>query len=189
MQSARKVQSEEARSHLHLAHQRVMSVAALQRQLAASKVGDVELRPYLTALCESIGASMIRDHNQLSLDTTVDDTVTSADVSMSLGLIVTELVINALKHAFPEDRSGKIKVDYHSHGPNWTLSVTDDGVGMPSDAASVKPGLGTSIVQALSAQLHGVIKVSDVHPGTAVYVTHTQLVVVANDAAPVDRAI
>ena len=86
---------------------------------------------------------MIRDHNQLSLDVTVDDTVTGADVSVSLGLIVTELVINALKHAFPEDRGGKIKVDYHSHGPNWALSVADNGVGMPTGAASAKPGLGT----------------------------------------------
>jgi two-component sensor histidine kinase len=189
MQSARKVQSEEARSHLHEAHQRVISVASLQHQLAASKVGDVELRPYLTSLCESIGASMIRDHSQLSLDVTVDDTIANADVSVSLGLIVTELVINALKHAFPEDRSGKIGVDYHSHGPNWTLSVTDNGIGMPTDAASAKPGLGTSIVKALSAQLHGVIKVGDANPGTAVSVAHTQLAIVANDAIMADRAV
>jgi two-component system, sensor histidine kinase PdtaS len=60
---------------------------------------------------------------------------------------------------------------------------------MSTDAASVKPGLGTSIVKALSAQLHGIIKVSEVHPGTAVYVTHTQLAVVANDAIPADRAV
>jgi two-component sensor histidine kinase len=183
------VQSEEARSHLHEAHQRVMSVASLQHQLAASQVGDVELLPYLTSLCESIGASMIRDHNQLSLGVTVDNTVTKADDSVSLGLIVTELVINALKHAFPDDRNGKIKVDYHSRGPNWILSVTDDGIGMPTDATIAKPGLGTSIIQALSAQLHAAIKVSDVHPGTAVYVTHTQIAVVANDATPADRAV
>ncbi len=141
MQSARKVQSDETRTHLYDAHQRVMSVATLQQQLVASSVADVELRPYFTALCESIGASMIRDHNQLSLDVSVDESSTSADVSVSLGLIVTELVINALKHAFPGDRSGKIKVDYRSQGPNWTLSVTDDGIGMPSDAAGAKPGL------------------------------------------------
>jgi two-component system, sensor histidine kinase PdtaS len=186
MQSARKVSSEETRGHLYDAHQRVMSVASLQQQLAASSVGDVKLRPYFSALCESIGASMIRDHDQLSLDVSVDDSVTAADDSVSLGLIVTELVINALKHAFPDDRGGQIKVDYHSHGPNWTLSVSDNGVGMPG-VASVKPGLGTSIVHALSAQLHGVIRVSDANPGTTVSVIHTQLAVIqgANDALPV----
>jgi len=188
MQSARNVQSDETRSHLHDAHQRVMSVAAMQRQLAATSAEQVELRPYFNTLCETIGASMIRDHNQLSLDVSVDDSVTSADVSVSLGLIVTELVINALKHAFPDERSGKITVDYHSHGPNWTLSVSDNGVGMPADAANAKPGLGTSIIHALTQQLHAVVRVADGKPGTAVSVLHTQLAIVSG-AVPVERAV
>ena len=135
MQSARKVQSEETRTHLYDAHQRVMSVAALQQQLAVSRLGDVEIRPYLVALCESIGASMIRDHDQIALAVQSDDSITTADTSVSLGLIVTELVINALKHAFPGNRGGRILVDYRGRGPNWTLSVSDDGVGMPDDPA------------------------------------------------------
>ena len=57
MQSARRVQSQEARGHLQDAHHRVMSIAAVQRQLAASSLGDVVLRPYLVQLCESLGAS------------------------------------------------------------------------------------------------------------------------------------
>ena len=185
MQSARKVQSVETRTHLFDAHQRVMSVAALQQQLASSSTSDVKLRPYFTALCESIGASMIRDHNQLSLDVAVDESTTTADVSVSLGLIVTELVINALKHAFPGDRNGKIKVNYNSHGPNWTLSVTDNGIGMPHDVALAKPGLGTSIVQALTKQLDASIKVTDAAPGTAVSVAHTQIAIVQG-AKPIE---
>jgi two-component system, sensor histidine kinase PdtaS len=178
MQSARKVQSEETRSHLQNAHHRVMSVASMQKQLASDSVADVELRPYLAALCNSIGASMIQDHNQLSLNVSVDESVTKADVSVSLGLIVTELVINALKHAFPGDRSGKINVHYHSRGPNWTLTVGDDGIGMPDEAANVKPGLGSSIVQALTNQLGAHIKVTDAHPGTLVTIAHTHIAVV-----------
>lgn len=185
MQSARKVQSEETRTHLIDAHQRVMSVAALQKHLAASKAGDVELRPYFTTLCESIGASMIRDHNQMSLDVTVDDSVTSADVSVSLGLIVTELVINALKHAFPGDRSGgRIKVGYHSNGADWTLSVIDNGVGMPTGPAAAKPGLGTNIVQALTQQLEAQVEIDDAKPGTAVSVVHTAII-----AAQIAKAV
>ena len=132
---------------------------------------------------------MIRDHNQLSLDVNIDDCITPADVSVSLGLIVTELVINSLKHAFPESRRGIIKVNYHAHGPNWTLSVSDNGIGMPRDIASAKPGLGTNIVQALTAQLHGVIKISDANPGTVVSVAHTQIAAVANDPTLGMRAV
>ena len=119
---------------------------------------------------------MIRDHNQLSLDVSVDGSITTADVSVSLGLIVTELVINALKHAFPNDRKGKIKVDYRSLGPTWTLSVTDDGVGMPADGAIAKAGLGTSIIQALAMQLHASIDVIDTKPGTTVSVSNIKAV-------------
>jgi two-component sensor histidine kinase len=182
MQNARKVQSDESRIHLVDAHQRVMSVAALQKQLATSGKGNVELRPYFTALCQSIGASMIRDYDQLTLDVHTDDSVTTADTSVSLGLIVTELVINALKHAFSHNRGGKILVDYHSQGPNWTLSVSDNGVGMPSPS-SAKAGLGTTIVQALARQLGATVSVANANPGTRVSVAHAYVPILVGRAA------
>jgi two-component sensor histidine kinase len=181
MQSARNVQSEETRAYLHDAHSRVMSIATLQKQLAATRLGDVELRPYFTQLCESLGASMIRDHDHQTIEVHTDDSAVKADVSVSLGLIVTELVINALKHAFPGGRGGKIRVDYLSHGPNWTLSVGDDGAGMPDDLASATPGLGTSIVEALAKQLHARVHVAGARPGTVVSVIHTQITVVEEE--------
>ncbi len=189
LQSARKVQSDETRVHLHDAHHRVMSVAAVQRQLAASTHGDVELKPYFTQLCSSIGASMIADHTKLTLDVTVDGSIVPADVSVSLGLIVTELVINALKHAFPDNRSGKIAVDYHAHGSNWTLIVADDGIGMPTGDVKAKPGLGTSIVEALARQLHARVVMPDKGPGTQVHIVHTHIAVVADNDLQADRAI
>lgn len=172
LQSAKRVESDETRTHLYEAHQRVMSVAAVQKQLAATTLGDVALRGYFTELCESIGASMIRDHDQLKLQVTADDSLATADVSVSLGLIVTELVINALKHAFPGRREGKISVDYRADGADWTLSVGDDGVGLPADPASAKSGLGTSIVAALAQQLQAGVHVSDSHPGHKVSIVH-----------------
>jgi two-component system, sensor histidine kinase PdtaS len=176
LQSARRVQSDETRGHLYDAHQRVMSVAALQRQLAVSRLGDVELRSYFTELCQSIGASMIRNHNQLSLEVRSDEAVTTPDISMGLGLIVTELVINALKHAFPGRRKGKIMVDYQARGAAWTLSVSDNGVGMPKDPESAKSGLGTSIIQALAKQLNAQVEITQANPATTVSIVHRQIV-------------
>ncbi len=172
MQSARRVQSSETRGHLQDAHSRVMSIASVQRQLVVSKVGEVELRAYFNQLCESLGASMIENHDQLSIEVSTDDSLTSPDASVSLGLIVTELVINALKHAFPDNRRGQIKVDYHAQGKAWTLSVKDDGVGIHKDPAATKPGLGTSIVTALAAQLQAVVNITDAGPGTMVSIVH-----------------
>lgn len=172
LQSARKVQSEETRSHLKSAHSRVMSIAAVQQQLAATNAGMVELRSYFEQLCKSLGASMIHDPDQLSIVVNVDKTSTEANVSVSLGLVVTELVINALKHAFPNERKGTITVDYHATGKDWTLQVGDDGVGMPENSDDAKPGLGTGIVEALSNQLEADITVSDAKPGTRVSISH-----------------
>ena len=183
MQSAKRVQSDETRGHLRDAHSRVMSIATVQQQLATSRIGEVELRGYFTQLCQSLGASMIHDHNQLSLAVTADDSSVKADISVSLGLIVTELVINALKHAFPEERSGKILVDYQSRGEDWKLSVSDDGVGTPEKMADAKPGLGTSIVEALANQLAATVETEGGHPGTIVSVVHTAAMG-ADDADP-----
>ena len=180
LQSAKKTTSEETRINLRDAHSRVMSVAALQQQLAASRLGAVELEPYFTQLCKSIAASMIHDPTRLKLTVEADESSTDANVSVSLGLVVTELVINALKHAFPGGRSGMIVVAYRSHGPNWTLSIKDDGVGMPRDAASATPGLGTSIVEALARQLKARIQVESGSHGTLVSVIHSQLAAVEN---------
>ena len=173
MQSARLVQSEETRTHLLSAHSRVMSIAAVQQQLAASRLGDVQLRPYFEQLCKSLGASMIGDPKELSIEVTVDESINKADVSVSLGLIVTELVTNALKHAFPGHRHGKIIVDYHANIDNWSMSVSDNGVGVPSDPVSSKPGLGTVIVEAMAKQLGAEFTITDCKPGTKASVIGT----------------
>ncbi|WP_233503547.1 sensor histidine kinase [Sphingomonas psychrotolerans] len=190
LQSARKVQSEEARSHLHNAHHRVMSVAAIQKQLAVSSVDRVSLRPYLSQLCESIGASMIHDRDQINLEVKGDDSRVDADISVSIGLVVTELVINALKHAFPEGQQGKIVVDYDSEGGDWTLSVADDGVGMPKRPGEAKPGLGTNIVQALAKQLDARVTIVDGTPGTKILLEHARPAEgKAVDAGPAEAAV
>src|SRR5665213_3200726 len=152
-----------------------MSIAAVQQQLAASRLGKVELRAYFVQLCKSLGASMIHDPKLLSIEVVVDESVTDADISVSLGLIVTELVINALKHGFPGHRAGKIVVTYASHGPNWTMSVSDNGIGMPAASAGDKPGLGTNIVEALAKRMDATVQVASANPGTAVSIVRAQI--------------
>lgn len=173
MQRVRTAQSEETRTYLRDAHNRVMSIATLQRQLASTATGEVSLRSYLTELCASIGASMIADHELLTLTVEVDDSVTTADKSVSMGLIVTELVINSLKHAYVDpDAKGTIKVGFHTVAAGWILTVADDGVGIQGDHASGKPGLGTGIVNALAGQLSARVEITDANPGCLVSIIH-----------------
>lgn len=174
MQSARQVQSEEACGHLRNAHHKVMSIAALQRQLSSAQGGMVELRPYFTPLRQSLGASMNADPSRLSMTLKVDDSAVEAGVPVSLGLKVTELVISALKHAFPDEQTGKTALDYRSDGKDWILSVTDDGIGMPMGSDAPNAGLGTGIVEVLAKNLNGEIELSDARPGTVVTISHTE---------------
>ena len=164
---ARGVKSDETRQHLQDAHNRVMSLAAVQQHLQ-STVGSVEVAPYLTKLCESLAASMIREARPLTLKVQADEATVTSHQAVSLGLVVTELVINALKHAFPSKENGRIDVRYQIEDKSWTLSVTDDGIGMSANAAPSKAGLGTSIVQGLARQLGATVAVSDANPGVAV---------------------
>ncbi|MHB8528641.1 MAG: sensor histidine kinase [Caulobacteraceae bacterium] len=171
LQFARGAQLGESPGGVPTANPALKPIADVQQHLLVTTLGDVPLRPYLTDLCRSLGASMIRDHAQLSLDVSVDESVAEADESVSLGLIVTELVINALRHAFPGHRTGRILVDYRSAGPHWTLSVSDNGVGLPP--GRVTPRLGSTIVEALARRLHARIQIGDAHPGMIVSVAHT----------------
>jgi len=171
MQSVRRVQSDEARTHLNDAHHRVMPIATLQRQLAQSGEGDVALRTFFTDLCNSIGASMISDQQHITITPQIDNSVINSDEALSLGLIVTELVINALKHAFALDvANGRVVVFYTAAGGAWTLTVNDDGRGMPEDSQS---GLGTGIVEALAGKLKATVKVTPANPGTCVTIAHS----------------
>ena len=172
---ARTVQSEETRLQLEDAHQRVLSVAAVQQHLHVVGGGKpIEVGDYLTKLCETLAQSMIGDSRPISLKVEADaGTATSRD-AVSIGLIVTELVMNALKHAFPDVKPGAaIVVSYKVAGTDWKLTVSDNGVGKPDVIASeTKPGLGTSLVKALTRQLDAVVDIVSDPTGTAVSVTH-----------------
>ncbi len=174
MLKARTVQSEETRLHLRDAHDRVMSVATVQQQLQASGHGEpIELGPYLSRLCGALGASMIGDSRPISLKVDADPGSALSGEAVSIGLIVTELVINALKHAFPSGNEGKILVRYDADGANWRLSVSDNGIGLRQDGSGHgRPGLGTSIVEALAHQLNACVETTSLLPGMIVSIVH-----------------
>jgi PAS domain S-box-containing protein len=176
---ARTVRSEETRLHLQDAHQRVMSVAAVQQQLEASEPdATIDLGSYLSRLCETLAASMIGDRRPISLKAHVEGGAASSSQAVSIGLIVTELVINALKHAFPGDRSdGTVTVSYDLAEPNWRLTVSDNGIGRTEGHSDkINPGLGTTIIEALAKQLDARVDVLMSPHGTTVSITHAPFV-------------
>jgi two-component sensor histidine kinase len=172
---AKTVQSEETRLHLQDAHTRVLSIATVQRQLHASGVvGPIEMAPYLTRLCATLATSMVGNDRPVSLRVVGEGGEATSRQAESLGLIATELVMNALKHAFPTNKSdGRITIAYDVDGTNWKLSVADNGVGRPDGVfAQPKTGLGTGIIKALAQQLGASVETSATPEGTTVSITH-----------------
>jgi len=168
---SRTAQSEETRRDLEDIRQRVLSVATMQRYLHVSGAGKpVEMEPYLMQLCESLTRSMIESRGPVSLVVRAAGALPTKQAE-SIGLIVTELVINALKHAFPGNRRGDIRIVYMADAAGWHLSVSDNGVGRPQDDIG-HVGTGTRIVALLAEALDARIETSSTQPGTTVSVIH-----------------
>jgi two-component sensor histidine kinase len=184
---ARTVDSDETRVHLQDAHKRVMSIAAVQRQLhEAGASGPVEMVPYLAKLCDTLATSMIGDTRPVSMKVVGEGGYATSREAESLGLIVTELVLNALKHAFPDGDKidSRISVAYEVDGTNWKLSVADNGVGKPDGVfAQSKIGLGSGIVKALAQQLGATVETVAGPAGTSVAITHATFATNAVHAA------
>jgi two-component sensor histidine kinase len=170
---ARTVHSDDARLHLLDAYGRVMSIAAVQRQLLDSQQPSViQIGDYLSELGQTLAKSLTEEVRLLvRADASV---VMDSNKAVAMGLVVTELVINALRHAFPKQRPGRIVIGYKTLRSGWKLSVTDDGVGVSQawmNGANI--GHGTRIIDALANQLGANVEVKSSPQGTRVSLTHS----------------
>jgi two-component sensor histidine kinase len=174
MMKTRETTSEEARQHLEDAYSRVMSVATLQRHIDdAAKTKVVDVVPYFTTICDSLASSMIGGERQIALHYKIEHASVPSTQAVSLGLIVTELVINALKYAFPSDRpDAEILVKYETQGTNWRLTVSDNGIGRPEQGTGSLDGLGSTLVKALTQQMKAQIETESGPNGLSVSITH-----------------
>ena len=88
------------------------------------------------------------------------------DRAVSVGLIVNELVSNALKHGFPGQQTGQVEVNIREHEDNWVeLSISDDGEGIPRDLDIARTdSLGLQLVNLLAQQLHGQLDIRRAKP-------------------------
>ena len=175
MLKARAVSSEETRAELEDAHQRVMSVATVQQHLHETPgIDQVNVKTYLEKLCHGLASSMVSEHRPVAIEVLADDDMIPSAKAVSIGLIVTELVINSLKYAFPAERTdARVLVTYEINDDSWKLTVSDNGVGKSDkEAGKVKSGLGTTIVKALAKQLDARVEMHSKASGLTVFVTH-----------------
>jgi two-component sensor histidine kinase len=126
----------------------------------------VEMRGFLDALCADLRPTLV-ELRPVALRVSVDDVTLGVAQAVAVGLIVNELVTNALRHAFPGDRAGTVSVRLSGKDDGWlSLQVTDDGVGAKVEGG----GTGTRLIRALAQQLGGTVEQRERQPGTEVTV-------------------
>jgi PAS domain S-box-containing protein len=135
---------------------RIKSMALIHQTLYESKdFARVDFGLFLDTLVPTLVASYAADPAKIALSIDAGDVSVPISAAIPCGLIVNELISNALKHAFPDGRTGRISVELKSEPDRViVMSVSDDGVGLPADFDGARSRtLGVQLVWLLADQL------------------------------------
>jgi two-component sensor histidine kinase len=153
----------DAQRALMQAANRVQAIAHAHRLMQGAASGDrLAFHDYIGSLCSDLRNLLGPDGKGRRLALESERAEIGSAAAIPMALIVNELVTNAFRHAFPDGRSGTVRVGFHRHEPDqWRLTVSDDGVGLKRWVTRGRAsGLGARIVNAMVRQLNGRLEVS-----------------------------
>lgn len=135
---------------------RVQSMGIIHQKLyQGTNLGSIEMKDYFINLSEGILDSFNAEE-KVKIECAMDDLELDIDTAVPIGLIVNELLTNALKYAFPENNRGEIKISMSQEkGKVIKLNVSDNGIGKVAGIKPIGTGFGTRLVQLLTQQLNG----------------------------------
>lgn len=146
--------SEDVKAELAETQARITAIAGMHRSLYTSEdVSRVEMDRYLGTLINEIANTLQNPDNPVHVTLKAEPISLSADRAVSVGMVVTELVTNAFKYAYPDGAGGEIRVTLKRTGDDACLTVEDDGIGMTEGAAPKGTGLGSRIVKSMAMSL------------------------------------
>ena len=155
-----------ARAALEDTQHRISAIAQVHRRLyTGGEVESVDMQEYLAALIQELSATWSTPASPRELTLAAEPLRLPTDRAVSLGVIVTELVSNACKYAYPA-RSGQVRVALTREGDaRFHLTVEDDGVGI-GDAPPQGTGVGTRLIRAMAQSLGSVVEYDRGFQGT-----------------------
>ncbi|MBD2503327.1 PAS domain-containing protein [Anabaena azotica FACHB-119] len=161
MQS-RRTQDSQARDILRDSQNRIASIALVHEKLYRSNdLANIDFAQYIPDLTTHLFDSYNVSSNCIRLNIQVEDVSLDIETAIPCGLIINELVSNALKYAFPHNRGGEIQVRlFQEKDQSLTLVVQDNGIGLPAEFDNKKAKtLGITLVQGLVKQLRGKLEI------------------------------
>lgn len=156
---SRNVKNEEAQDLLQQSADRIKAMALLHEQLYQSKdLTKINFNNYVGSLVDYLLFGFGIRSDRIKITMRIDDVFLDLDTAIPCGLIINELISNAFKHAFPDDRTGEINIDFTQNQEAFLLVIKDNGVGFPIDKDFMNSrSLGLQLVSTLTNQLMGSI--------------------------------
>jgi len=153
---------------LGAASRRIAAISAVHRQLYKSRSArHIELASYLDELALGLeeGSSPVRPDRALRV--TAAEVHVGAEQAAAVGILVTELVLNAWKHGYEPGECGEVLIDLaHRSDGKFCLEVRDFGCGRTAKESAASSGLGTRVIDAMARKLGGRYFYQDAKPGT-----------------------
>lgn len=166
---SRTLVDQSAKDALAETQDRIFAISLVHKRLYSSTdARTVELNEYLTGLLDHLRTSLRNEGHGVTLSSDIEPIELETDASINLGVIITELVTNAFKYAYP-DGPGNVHVRVSAVGDQIEVVVEDDGVGRLEGGPAKGTGVGTRIVAAMSVSLGASVEYRKRNPGTAAY--------------------
>lgn len=155
LQSA-KIEDSATKDAMIASQNRVQSMGIIHQKLyQGDNLGSIEMKDYFLNLSEGI-LDTFNAEDKVKIECAMDNLNLDVDTAVPIGLIVNELLTNALKYAFPENEKGEISISLEKYeGNHLKLKVSDNGVGKQKDIAPKGTGFGSQLVHLLTQQLNG----------------------------------
>jgi two-component sensor histidine kinase len=154
LQSAH-IEDSETRDAMLASQNRVQSMGIIHQKLyQGDNLGSIEMKDYFVNLSEGILDSF-KAEDKIQIECVMDDLELDIDTAVPLGLIVNELLTNAIKYAFPDSKEGIVRVSLKKEQGTLVLDVADNGVGKGLNIEPQGTGFGTQLVHLLTTQLNG----------------------------------
>jgi two-component sensor histidine kinase len=168
-------ESDEVRHALSETQARISAIAGMHRSLYTSDdVREVEMSRYLSTLISELAETMAKDRRKSNIHSHFESVIFPSDRAVSTGMIVTELLTNAIKYAYPEEEDGEIRVELTRLTDSEALLVVeDDGRGIELSQPAQGTGLGSRIVASMARAVGGGIRYVPRERGTRAEVSLT----------------